>query len=144
MNTSANSLPAREHWFQQKRTRLTLIWCGASLLLIGAWALANHPDVPLVTQLWIVALGVGLFGVLHGGLDHIVGERVFKTTFKRSWLIYFAVAYVGLAIAVMIGWWLVAPVMLLLFLAVSILHFGVHEGARDGAHAQRKRSIWIQ
>ena len=140
MSTRENSLPAREHWFQQKRTRLTLIWSGASLLLIGGWALANRPDVALATQLWIVAMGVGLFGVLHGGLDHIVGERVFKPTFRRSWIIYFAVAYVGLAIVVMIGWWLVAPIMLLLFLAVSILHFG----ARDGAHGQQKRSTWIQ
>jgi beta-carotene 15,15'-dioxygenase len=135
---------ARAHWFLQTHTRLTLIWSCASLLLTGGWALASYPGVPLVMQLWIVALGVGLFGVLHGGLDHIVGERVFKRVFTRRWLIYFAMGYVGLAIAVMIGWWLVAPIMLLLFLAVSILHFGLRDGARGGVHAQQKRTAWIQ
>ena len=140
MSAIEKHLSASAHWFRQARTRLTLIWSGASLLLAGGWALASRPEVPLVMQLWIVAVGVGLFGVLHGGLDHIVGERVFKRAFKRGWLIYFAIGYVGLAIAVMIGWWLIAPIMLLLFLAASIVHFGL----RDGARGRQKRNIWIQ
>ena len=140
MSAIEKHLSASAHWFRQARTRLTLIWSGASLLLVCGWALASRPAVPLVMQLWIVAVGVGLFGVLHGGLDHIVGERVFKRVFKRGWLIYFAMGYVGLAIAVMIGWWLVAPITLLLFLAVSIVHFGL----RDGGRGLQKRNIWIQ
>jgi beta-carotene 15,15'-dioxygenase len=133
-------LTPRARWFHMTRTRLTVIWSAASLLITAGWVMANRPDVPLITQLWIVALGVGLFGVLHGGLDHIVGERVFKSAFKRRWLLYFSIGYVGLAITVMIGWWLASPVMLLLFLAVSILHFGL----RDGARTQQKSSRWIQ
>jgi beta-carotene 15,15'-dioxygenase len=140
MSATGNNPSARAHWFRQARTRVTLIWSGASLLLTGGWALASRPDVPLVLQVWILALGVGLFGVLHGGLDHVVGERVFKRAFKRGWVIYFAIGYVGLAIAVMIGWWLAAPIMLLLFLAVSVVHFGL----RDRGHGLQKRSIWIQ
>ncbi len=140
MSAIEKHLSASAHWFRQARTRLTLIWSGASLLLAGGWALASRPEVPLAMQLWIVAVGVGLFGVLHGGLDHIVGERVFKRAFKRGWLIYFAIGYVGLAIAVMIGWWLIAPIMLLLFLAASIVHFGL----RDGARGRQKRNIWLQ
>jgi beta-carotene 15,15'-dioxygenase len=127
MNTSFGPLPARSIWFRAMRNRLSVIWSVASLVLAAGWALAGHPDLPLITQLWIVAVGVGLFGVVHGGLDHIVGERVFKPIFKRNWLIYFALAYVGMAIAVMVGWWLAAPAMLLLFLAASNLHFGLRE-----------------
>jgi beta-carotene 15,15'-dioxygenase len=137
-----NTVPSlsRARWFHMTRTRLTVIWSAASLLITVGWVMANRPDVSLIAQLWIVALGVGLFGVLHGGLDHIVGERVFKPAFKRRWLLYFSVGYVGLAMAVMIGWWLVAPMMLLLFLAVSIVHFGL----RDGAHGLQKRNTWLQ
>jgi beta-carotene 15,15'-dioxygenase len=127
MNTSFGLPPARSIWFHTMRNRLSVVWSAMSVLFAAGWALADHPHVPLITQLWIVALGVGLFGVVHGGLDHIVGERVFKPAFKRNWRIYFTLAYVGMAIAVMIGWWLVPPLMLLLFLAASILHFGLRE-----------------
>jgi beta-carotene 15,15'-dioxygenase len=140
--SAMNTVPSlsRARWFHMTRTRLTVIWSAASLLIAVGWVMANRPDVSLIAQLWIVALGVGLFGVLHGGLDHIIGERVFKPAFKRRWLLYFSVGYVGLAMAVMIGWWLVAPMMLLLFLAVSIVHFGL----RDGAHGLQKRATWLQ
>jgi beta-carotene 15,15'-dioxygenase len=134
----------RARWFDMTRTRLTVIWSAVSLLITAGWVMANRPDVSLITQLWIVALGVGLFGVLHGGLDHIVGERVFKPAFKRRWLLYFSIGYVGLAMAVMIGWWLAAPVMLLLFLAVSIMHFGLRDDASDNARAQQKRNAWLR
>lgn len=142
MNTTGKHLRERARWFHQTDARLTLIWGAASLLLTSGWALAR-PEVAITTQLWFVAFGVGLFGVLHGGLDHIVGERVFKRACRRSWLIFFSLAYVGLAIAVMIGWWLVAPIMLLLFLAVSNLHFGLRDGPRGSVHAHRNRNIWI-
>jgi beta-carotene 15,15'-dioxygenase len=137
MTTLRASVPAeRARWFHAARDRLSVVWSVISLLLAAAWAMTNHPDIPLVTQLWMVALGVGLFGVLHGGLDHLVGERVFQRRFKRYWWIYFSLGYVGLAIAVMVGWWLAAPLMLLLFLALSILHFGL----RDEIHVHRKMS----
>ena len=45
MSTTAKHLSASAHWFRQTRTRLTLIWSGASLLLAGGWALASRPDV---------------------------------------------------------------------------------------------------
>jgi beta-carotene 15,15'-dioxygenase len=127
MNTSVGPMPARSIWFHTMRNRLSVIWSAVSVLFAAGWALAGHPHLPLITQLWIVAAGIGLFGVVHGGLDHIVGERVFKPVFKRNWLIYFALTYVGQAIAVMVGWWLAAPAMLLLFLVASILHFGLRE-----------------
>jgi beta-carotene 15,15'-dioxygenase len=141
MNAPPHSVSnERTRWFHALRDRLSLGWSAASLVLAGAWVIANRPDVLLVTQLWIVALGVGLFGVLHGGLDHLVGERVFELKLKRSWWAYFVVAYVGLAAAVMIGWWLVAPLMLVLFLLASALHFGL----RDENHSQPKRSVLIR
>lgn len=135
------SVPAeRARWFRAARDRLSVVWSVISLLLAAAWAMTNHPDITLVTQLWIVALAVGLFGVLHGGLDHLVGERVFQLKFKRRWWIYFSLGYVGLAITVMIAWWFAAPLMLLLFLAVSILHFGL----REENHLQSKRNGLVQ
>ncbi len=141
MNNLPHSvLNERARWFHTLSDRLSVIWSAASLLLVVGWAMASHPDVPLTTQLWIVALSVGLFGVLHGGLDHLVGELVFQLKFKKRRWAYFVVAYVGLAAAVMIGWWLVAPLMLVLFLLVSALHFGL----RDENHFQRKRSVWVQ
>lgn len=127
MNIAPKPSRERSHWFHTTRNLLGVIWSVASLLLAAGWALASQPAPLLITQLTIVAVGVGLFGVLHGGLDHIVGERVFKPLFRRHWRICFALIYVGLAMAVMIGWWLAPPVMLLMFLAASILHFGLRE-----------------
>lgn len=140
MTLRRSVLAERADWFYVARDRLSVVWSAASLLLAAGWVIARRPDVALVTQLWIVVFGVGLLGVLHGGLDHLVGERVFQRRLQRYWWIYFSLGYVGLAIAVMLTWWLSAPLMLLLFLAVSILHFGL----RDDIHAHRRMNAFAR
>ncbi len=133
----------RADWFRHARDRLSVLWSVVSLLLAGVWTVA-HPDVPLLLQLWIVALGVGLFGVLHGGLDHIVGEQLFRPKlrpkFQPRWWAYFALAYLGLGALVMLGWWLAAPLMLWLFLIASALHFGLIDNTEDANNSKEANS----
>ncbi len=127
-HTSGN---VETNWFIEIRTRLNWYWTVISLLLAGGWMLAGQPEIPLVAQLWFTALSVGIFGVLHGGLDHLVGQRVLKPKFMGVWWVYFLSGYVVLSITVMIAWWQLAPLMLMLFLLVSAIHFGQSDGAQQ-------------
>lgn len=130
----------RDDWFRHARGHVSALWSAISLLLASVWTIAN-PNVPLLIQLWMVALGVGLFGVLHGGLDHLVGERILKPKFQRRWWAYFALGYLGLGIMVMLGWWLAAPLMLCLFLIASAVHFGLIEDAEDALSTNKMARI---
>lgn len=90
------------------------------------------------------ALAVGataavLLGVPHGALDHRVARPWLAGRWGRLWFLAFTLPYLGLAVLVFAGW-LVAPALsLLMFLAVSVLHFGLEDAEGKGVTARLAR-----
>lgn len=90
-----------------------------SLVLI-LWGLV-HPASLQAAALPVFALGVGTVGLLHGALDHLVAFRLY--TDRIGWGTFLA-GYLGV-MAAYAGLWVVAPVAaLVLFLALTVWHFG--------------------
>lgn len=132
------TLANRDAWFQARYAQLTMLWCALALLLAVASlvakiaGLADGPAIPL--QMLLLAIGVALFGVPHGGLDHVVAARVLAMRGAQNTLTRQAVFFVGyslLALVVLLAWWWTPVVMLLLFLVASALHFALRDGALE-------------
>ncbi len=81
-------------------------------------------DLPPGAQAIVLLAGVLILGVPHGALDHLVARSLLATRIGRWWPLYFGLAYLMLAGAVLWGWRIAAPFTLAGFLALSILHFG--------------------
>jgi len=119
-----------------KRHQFSVI---VALLVVIAVALVL-PPLSIEQQFWLIIVPVGVFGVSHGGADPWIVGRLVGTR-KRSQaavlLVYLLVsaAFLGLA-------WLSPVTALLVFLFVSIWHFGF----TDAAYLSSKHSwllIWL-
>lgn len=73
------------------------------------------------TVLLAVAVAAGL---PHGAFDHAVGRRTFHPRYGARWWRPFLGGYLALASAMLVMWWAIPGAALLLFLALSLLHFG--------------------
>jgi Brp/Blh family beta-carotene 15,15'-monooxygenase len=105
---------------------------GASVV-VAAFAAASAFGVrfDLGAQAAVLLTGMVLVGFPHGAFDHLVARRVLSPLLGRSWWMWFALAYLGLAFLVWSAW-IAAPLMTLaLFLAGSVLHFGLGD-TEDG------------
>jgi Brp/Blh family beta-carotene 15,15'-monooxygenase len=116
--------------------RFTHLRIGLAILASLLPAAGLLGDIPVPTQLAIVALPVAIFGVMHGAVDPWVGELLARPRFARGHRAAFLAAYL-IAMAIVIGCWIVAPLATLAaFLAISVLHFGEQDacafvGRRD-------------
>ncbi len=119
----------RANQFRLIRSRLTWLWAIVALIAATASRFDWFPAVAAQTQLLILAVTVAMLGVPHGALDHLVARDLYKARFPRRWLPFFLALYIGLAAIVMLGWWLAAPAMLVLFLLASALHFGLGDAS---------------
>ena len=89
----------------------------SGLLDLGAWNL-------------IVLAGIVLIGLPHGALDGAVAMHLGLVD-KFSTMARFVIIYVGLA-GLVVGAWIIAPSLsLIVFLTISMLHFGAGD-ARHG------------
>lgn len=96
------------------------------------------PDI--LTQFWIVLAPIALFGIAHGGIDPWLMNRLARI--RRSTLLLWLGAYAALAGA-FIGIVILQPELaLVLFLLLSIWHFGrsdaPFQGFRRGSPA-----VWL-
>lgn len=100
--------------------------------------LAGSSDVLSIPfQMLVLAIGVALFGVPHGGLDHVVAARVLAMRGAQPTQVaqvLFFLGYSLLAAVVLIAWWWMPVAMLLLFLAASALHFALRDSALETRH----------
>jgi len=64
-----------------------------------------------------------VFGVSHGGLDHIKGKRLLKT-YKIKNTLFFYVIYILISLLILILWVLIPTITLSIFLLVAAYHFG--------------------
>jgi len=71
-----------------------------------------------------LAAVVGVVGMPHGGLDHLFGLAVFEPYVGRWWRATFLLAYLGVAMVVVVGWFAAPAVTIALFFLVSAVHFG--------------------
>ena len=63
-------------------------------------------------------------GVSHGGLDNLKGKKLFNKLKLKSSFLLFYLAYISIAISVIIIWILEPSISLLLFLIIASYHFG--------------------
>ena len=76
-----------------------------------------------------VAIAVGLIGLPHGGLDHLIGRELLGNH-KVNGLVTFLILYLMISAIVVAGWY-VSPLMtILLFFSLSAWHFGLEEDER--------------
>ena len=67
--------------------------------------------------------GGALIGIPHGASDFVVAHRLFGRTLGRLWLVVFVPAYLALVFGVLLAWRVAPLATLLVFLAISSLHF---------------------
>jgi len=80
------------------------------------WALVSNPS-------FLAIAAILLFGVPHGGLDGAIARRVGWPSGYFHWILFHA-AYLILAAAVALLWWLYPLANLIFFLTISAFHFG--------------------
>jgi Brp/Blh family beta-carotene 15,15'-monooxygenase len=114
-------------WLPQAQRRHTRI---ATAIVTGACVLAFAPP-GITAQAAILVGGVALVGMPHGSFDHLVARRALRARLGWSWWVAFAVGYGALAGLVWAGWRVAPAATLTLFLALSVLHFGL--GDADAA-----------
>ena len=76
-------------------------------------------------QIGVLLTGIVLVGFPHGAFDHLVARPILAPRLGRFWWIPFGLAYVGLAGIICVAWALAPLLTLLLFLAGSVVHFGL-------------------
>ena len=96
---------------------------GLLLVLSGSWPwLGSHAGSGLSAGILLVS--GALIGIPHGASDFPVAHRLLKRVLGRAWLVVFVLAYLTLVLAVLLAWWLAPLATLIVFLAISSLHFG--------------------
>lgn len=107
----------------------------AGVLAFCALAIIGFPfDIWL--QLAVLLTGIVVVGFPHGAFDHLVARPVLLPRLGPLWWLPFLFGYLGLAAAVWLGWMVVPAITLALFLAGSVLHFGLGD-TEDGLLPER-------
>jgi len=104
----------------------------ASLAIAGFIGLAaGGLRCGLPVQMGVLLAGIVLVGFPHGAFDHLVARPMLAPRLGRLWWVPFGLAYLGLAGLVWLAWMLAPLPTLVLFLAGSVLHFGLGD-VEDG------------
>lgn len=93
-----------------------------SLLAIAAIILMTL--YPSIGGLTIMISLFFLLGLPHGALDIVLGKEMLYGYFGKKWWIPFSVAYLCLSFAVIALWTLWPFLSFILFLLISVFHFG--------------------
>lgn len=133
----------RHRWLIPALERQSLV----ARLVIGCFILLAILGVrfSLMQQIGVLLAGIILLGFPHGAFDHLVARPLLAPRLGRLWWGPFGAAYLGLAGLVWTAW-IVAPLLtLVLFLAGSVLHFGLGdtEDSLDLKHVPRWGAILI-
>lgn len=100
------------------------ILIAASLALIVGIVL---PTPSIEQQFWIVLLPIGLFGLSHGGADPLILKKLTATSPRGLFAVLCAYLMASLAFVALI--WMLPVLALLMFLGLSIWHFGYTDEA---------------
>lgn len=121
---SANTIRGRLYQSQVGRWHQWAVIAGALLMALLALVL---PPLSLEQQFWIILVPVAVFGLSHGGADpfilkRLVGERRRLLYLTMSLYFFSSLAFIGLV-------WFFPVLALLVFLALSVWHFGFTDAA---------------
>jgi Brp/Blh family beta-carotene 15,15'-monooxygenase len=111
------STPAHvsRRWLLPSAIALSFILVGALCCLGESW------------QILALALLVGIVGVPHGSLDHLVGRGIAQPRLGALWPLVFFAAYLLVMSVVLAGWLFLPGPTMLLFFVLSAWHFGSDE-----------------
>lgn len=101
-----------------------------AILIIACLALIGSLFLPVLSieqQFWIVIVPIGIFGLSHGGADTSILKKLVETSKGSLLLLLLAYVLASLAFAALI--WTLPLVALLVFLGMSIWHFGYTDEA---------------
>ena len=96
----------------------------------------NHSLAP-----WIVVASVFLIGIPHGAIDHLVSSELFGTgqSFKGHIIFYSSYLIIMLVLGLI---WIFVPIAgMIVFLAISIYHFGQAD-MEDYLTTEKKSPFW--
>ena len=111
----------------QPHPGLAHIAAGVGPLTALAVALALTALLP-PTPRTLVALGaIILLGIPHGALDGELARSRLRPRFGDAWFAVFAPPYLALSALVLVAWTLAPLLVLALFLAASVWHFGAED-----------------
>lgn len=96
------------------------------------------PDI--LTQFWIALAPIALFGIAHGGIDPWLMNRLARI--RRSTILYWLGAYAALAGAFIGVVILKAELALVLFLLLSVWHFGRSDAPFQGFR-RASPAVWL-
>jgi beta-carotene 15,15'-dioxygenase len=132
---------------------ISMVWSLAAVVIALGFGVADYGfgiNMSIATQLIIVAFSLAILGLSHGGLDHLVAQKLWVSWVNRrtemrvqtqvqtqaqarvkenaisanQFMIIFLFSYSALALLTVLLWWLVPALSLCVFLVVSALHFG--------------------
>lgn len=116
---SENTVAGNLHRSPRGRWHQRCVWVAA---LIAAFVAMTLPPLSLEQQFWLILVPVAVFGLSHGGADPFILKRLVSTR-PRALLFAMSVYFVSSLAFVCLIWF--SPVVaLLLFLTLSIWHFG--------------------
>lgn len=123
-----------------RRSRLFLV---ASLSLSGFFILFAllFPELNYRIAPWIVVISVFLIGIPHGAIDHLVSSELFGTgkSIKGHMIFYSSYLFIMLLLGLI---WIFIPIVgMILFLAISIYHFGQAD-MEDYLSTEKKSPLW--
>ncbi len=90
---------------------------------VGISAVAAATSLPDWVSVATVVTVIAVLGIPHGAVDHLVVERI-DGAHDRGSRVRFVVAYVLAMAAVGLVWLALPPLALVIFLALSVHHFG--------------------
>ncbi|EKX49168.1 hypothetical protein GUITHDRAFT_105242 [Guillardia theta CCMP2712] len=86
---------------------------------------------PTRTFLATLVVSLSFLGIPHGATDHLVGDKIFKDAFPKTWLLVFVVVYLVM-MGMVIASWMMAPIFsLAVFLVLSVVHWGLGDTECD-------------
>lgn len=98
-----------------------LLWLAALLAVLGGLL---FPEWMQRAEYPLALLLIMVIGLPHGATDHLLFRQLFREKGRETSMVRFYVLYVGLVLAYGLFWWLLPLPALILFLLVSVYHFG--------------------
>jgi beta-carotene 15,15'-dioxygenase len=145
---AASVIASRDSAFRDLYAKTTDVWvcgvCVCALIALALWFV--DVQFSIAWQMAALAVGVALFGVPHGGLDHIVGRRTFGFLQRPTALVassIFLLAYGALAGLVLVAWWWAPRTMLVIFLLGSAIHFALRDETLEPASSGARSPIGL-
>ena len=90
---------------------------------------------------WIVVASVFLIGIPHGAIDHIVSSELFGTGRNIQGHLLFYGSYLIIMLLLGLVWIFIPIIGMIIFLAISIYHFGQAD-MEDFLITKQKQPIW--